>query len=73
MKKKILTQERLLTAHSQNEKTSNIIVHKICQKTNRHKEDLLLNKTDFYRMKKQVIDLVESKKPLDERYGEKSW
>ena len=73
MKIKVMKQERLLTAHTQNEKNSSTLVNRICQKTHRDKEDLLLNKTDLFRMKKQVIDLVENKKPINERYGDKGW
>ncbi len=68
-----MKQERLLTAYSQNEKNTTSLAERICQKTKKKKEDILLNKVDSYRMKKQVLDLVDSKKPIDERYGDKSW
>lgn len=68
-----MSQERLLTAHTSHEKNINELTFKICQKTKRKKEDLLLNKTDIYRMKRQAIDLIENKKKLEEKYGDKSW
>lgn len=35
--------------------------------------DLLLNKSEFYRQKKEIRESVESSRPLDQRYGFHSW
>jgi len=68
-----MKQERLLTAHSQNTQATDSIGDKISKKTKKNKEDLLINKVDYFRMKKQVLDVIDSKTPLNEKYGDRSW
>ena len=45
----------------------------LTSKTKKSEKDLLFNKTDFFRKKKEIREFYENSRPLDETYGKNSW
>ena len=45
----------------------------ISKKIKRKESDLLFNKIEIYRLKKQLIDLVEKSRSLREKFGSNHW
>jgi len=72
-KHEFLKQEKFLDVNKQEEKKSRAVTAYIAKKSKKKEQDLLMNRTDGFRIKKQVIDLMENKKPLDTRYGDNNW
>jgi hypothetical protein len=66
-------QEKSLELKNREDRRFNELVHILAKKTKKKEEDLLIRKVDSYRMKKEIFDVMENKKPLDERYGVYSW
>ena len=55
------------------EKNNKKLSQYLSKKANKPPNNLLLNKIDLYRFKKEVINDLENRKPLDEKYGRFKW
>jgi len=55
------------------EKNNKLLSQYLSKKVNKPQNNLLLNKIDLFRFKKEVINDIENRKPLDERYGRFKW
>ena len=73
IKIKYLTQEKKLKEKNvQNTKDKNISIY-LSKRCNKKEENLLYNNIENFRIKKQLLDYLESKKNLSERLGNKLW
>lgn len=66
-------QENCLKINNKELQKSAAISKSISEKINKNEKDLLMNTTDTFRFKKQIFDLIDSKKPRYEKFGENSW
>lgn len=66
-------QEQRLKTFQDEEKKFNRMVKFLSKRTKKDEEALLVNKIDERRMKKEINDIMESKMPLEERYGIYNW
>ena len=73
LKNRLLQQEKCLIKNQQNQKINEDMIKMISSKTNKKNEDILMNKTDSFRIKKEVKNIIESKKPVEQRYGQNHW
>ena len=45
----------------------------ISKKVNKKEKDLLMNRIDVYKLKKEIYNDIENSKPINERYGQYKW
>jgi hypothetical protein len=45
----------------------------LCKKINKKEDELLMNRIDVFRMKKQIYYDIENSRPIEERYGKYKW
>ena len=45
----------------------------LSRRTNKKINDLLINRIDFFRMKREIFNDIENSRPLEERYGQHKW
>jgi len=70
---KFKKQEKILE-HLDDEKMRTISVSKfLSSKSNKTEDNLLMNKTDTFRKKRHVLEILESEKNLLEKYGNNNW
>ena len=73
VKKNLESQEKKLTLHQEDEyKTNNLSIF-LSKKTNKKEKDLLINKIDAYRIKRQLIDNIQSRNKSDAFLGNNYW
>jgi hypothetical protein len=73
IKIKYLTQEKKLKEKNAQFNNDKNISNYLCKKCNKKEENLLYNNIENFRIKKQLLDYLESKKNLSERLGNKLW
>ena len=73
IQKSLSNQNKKLHMRKMLEKKNKILSQYLSKKVNKPQNNLLLNKIDLYRFKKEVINEIENRKPLDERYGRFKW
>jgi hypothetical protein len=73
MKKILETQEKILKAQENKKLKSEKLGNYIATKSKKKGEDVLMNKTDGFRIKQEIKNIMEVQKPLGERYGEHNW
>jgi len=73
MKKILETQEKILKAQENNKLKSERLGNFIASKSKKKGEDVLMNKTDGFRVKQEIKNMMEVQKPLGERYGKHNW
>lgn len=73
MKTMLMRQERVLDKRVKNVKTNSILSKQIADKVKKDSEELLMNRTDAFRAKKELKQIVEKKQPLHSRYGNHNW
>jgi hypothetical protein len=73
LKKLLLLQEKSLKKNEDNIKYRDNITKFIANKTKKTEDELLMNRTDGFRMKQELKTMMDFKKPAHERYGVNSW
>jgi hypothetical protein len=73
MKKYLLFQEKCLKIMENNNKCVENLANFVSKQAGKSDEELLMNRTDGFRVKSEFKNLIESNKPLAERYGANSW
>lgn len=71
--KNLSGQEKALLHQEHCKNSSQIFSKNISKKIKRKESDLLFNKIEIYRLKKQLIDLVEKSRSLREKFGSNHW
>ena len=66
-------QEMKLTKFKSDESRFNNLVKMIAKKTNKNEDEVLMTITDTKRIRKEYNELVDSKKPFEEKYGNLNW
>ena len=66
-------QEKLLNKKELLKNKSDLLSKKLSNKLKRNQEDLLFNKIEDYRLKRQLIDYIESSKSIRYKFGENFW
>ena len=67
IQKSLSNQNKKLQMRRMLEKKNKILSQYLSKKVNKPQNNLLLNKIDLYRFKKEVINEIENRKPLDEK------
>ena len=73
IKKCLFLQNRKLNLQKLSEKQNVRISRYLSKKLNKPQNNLLLNKVDSFRFKKEVINEIENNKPLEDQYGNFKW
>ena len=73
IEKSLLFQTKKIKLYKLNEKRNNLMSKYLSKKTNKPLKNLLLNKIESYRFKKEVLNEIEYNKPFDEKYGKFKW
>ena len=73
IQKSLSNQNKKLHMRKMIEKNNKKLSQYLSKKANKPPNNLLLNKIDLYRFKKEVINDLENRKPLDEKYGRFKW
>lgn len=66
-------QEKSLKTFEDEEKKFQRLMKYLSRKSEKKVEDLLMNKVDTIRLRKEINSIMESKKPFEERYGAYNW
>lgn len=66
-------QEKLLNKKLLLKNKSDLFSKKLSNKLKRNEEDLLFNKIEDYRLKRQLIDYIENSKSIRYKFGENYW
>jgi hypothetical protein len=66
-------QEKILDNRLKTRLQSANLANRLSKKVNKGNDDLLMNRTDAFRYKKQLLDLIDNNKKYDEKFGDNSW
>ena len=73
IKNSLSLQNKKLNLQKLSEKQNMNMARYLSKKINNPQNNLLLNKIDSFRFKKEIINEIEFNKPFDERYGKFKW
>ena len=73
VKENYINQEKLLKRKNRETVQSARLSKKISKLSSKKESELLMNKIEEYRLKRQMLDIVDNKKPIDEKYGSNYW
>ena len=73
IKQCLLLQNKKLNSQKLSEKNAIRMSRYLSKKTNKPQNNLLLNRIDSFRYKKEVINEMEFNKPIEEQYGKNNW
>ena len=66
-------QENVLKNNNKLKKSSDLLSKYLSKKLRRKEEDLLFNKIEEFRLKKQLIDFMENSKSIRDKFGDNYW
>jgi hypothetical protein len=66
-------QEKVLEYNNNENLKSQTISRAISAKIHKPEDELLMNRTDAFRFKKQIIDIIDGNKPTSEKFGDNGW
>ncbi len=66
-------QEHNLLNHKKDNYLNELMARNIANKLKKKEEDLLIYKSDSYRLKRELDNVIENKQNLFERYGINNW
>ena len=72
-REQFVEQEKMLKNQVKSSKKFDRISSSLAKKLKRKETDLLYNKTDEYRLKKQMLNFIDNEKPIHEKYGLNYW
>ena len=73
VKNSLLLQNKKLNLFKLSERKNFRMARYLAKKLNKPENNLLLNRVDSFRFKKEVINEIENSKPLEEHYGKFKW
>ena len=73
IKQSLILQNRKLNLQKLSEKNRIWMSRYLSKKINKPQNNLLLNRIDSFRFKKEVINEIENNKPIEELYGKYKW
>lgn len=73
LKKRLQLQEHTLTEKGKIDRSVQKEASYLSKTLKKSQDDLLLNKTESYRIKREIIDSMESKVPIETKYGVNNW
>jgi len=73
LKTNLFNQEKCLERADKFAKNSAAFSKFLSIKTKKNQDDILMNKTDTFRLKKELTNLIESQKPPSEKFGKNIW
>ena len=73
IKKNYIGQERVLKKANKERSKTKKFSRILSAKCNKKEKDLLINHINDYRLKKQIYEFLENKKPLYEKFGDNYW
>ena len=73
IKQTFYDQENILKRNLKLNNKKNLISRLLSSKINRKEDDLLINKIEDYRLKRQLIDYIENSKTVREKFGNNYW
>ena len=69
----LITQNHYLDIKKKHENKVKKMSRYLSRRTNKKINDLLINRIDFFRMKREIFNDIENSRPLEERYGQHKW
>ena len=69
----LIEQTKNLNIRINSEKKSSNLSKFISKKVNKKEKDLLMNRIDVYKLKKEIYNDIENSKPINDRYGQYKW
>jgi hypothetical protein len=66
-------QEKVLEYNNNQNLKSQSLSRAISAKIHKPEDELLMNRTDAFRFKKQIIDIIDGSKPTCEKFGDNGW
>ena len=73
IKRNYYEQEKILEKKLKDKCKSDYFSKILSNKVKRKEEEMLYNKIEEYRLKKQLIDYIENEKPLRDKFGDNYW
>lgn len=73
IKSRLLLQEKCLLKTQEDIKKKEDMIKIISKCTNKKDEHILMNQTDSFRLKREINNIIDSKKPPEEKYGSNYW
>lgn len=73
IRSKLLFQNKNLEIKELSDKKVSKLSKHLANKINKSEDDLLMNRVDFFRFKKEILNNIENSKPLDNKYGKYKW
>lgn len=73
LKSKLSFQSKNLEEKEKNERKISKVSKYVSHKSHKSECDLLMNRIDCFRVKKEILNNLENSKPLDEKYGRHKW
>jgi hypothetical protein len=73
LRKNLIFQENSLKNKDETLKKSDRLSKYLASMTKKNQEEVLMNRTDYFRMKKELNIMIETNKSLDKRYGNYNW
>ena len=69
----LISQNHYLDIKKKHENKVKKMSRYLSRRTNKKINDLLINRIDFFRMKREIFNDIENSRPLEERYGQHKW
>ena len=69
----LIEQTKNLNIRINSEKKSSNLSKFISKKVNKKEKDLLMNRIDVFKLKKEIYNDIENSKPINDRYGQYKW
>ena len=69
----LLSQNHYLDIKQKHENKVKKMSRYLSRRTHKKMNDLLINRIDFFRMKREIFNDIENSRPLEERYGQHKW
>ena len=73
LSRSLTEQTKNLNIRINSEKKSSNLSKFISKKVNKKEKDLLMNRIDVYKLKKEIYNDIENSKPINDRYGQYKW
>ncbi len=71
--KSLKIQENNIISHNKDTYLTNNMAKFLAKKSKKKEEDLLIYKSDSFRLKRELDNIIENKQNMFERYGNHSW
>ena len=73
LKDNLIKQEKLINLFKLREKKDKAFNDYLCKKVSKKTEETLISKSNHFRVKSQINNLLSLKEPLDRKFGPNTW